>query len=475
MPTVVLAHAADVAGFRAAARRHLAAGTPPASLHFTAGGEVDLFAPECEAATDEPARTLALPAGLATLCEQAGLHDDPSRFDRLYELAFRVARRRAVWGDRLDPQRVALERMAQAVRREIHKAHAFVRFRPVADEHVAWFEPAHHVVDAIAPFFVRRFAGMRWAILTPRGSLRWDGTRLHRGPAAAPQDAPPADAGESLWLAYYRSIFNPARTMPDAMRREMPVRFWRHLPEAVQIGPLLHGATEREGRLVETVAQPRERRRGVAPPVAARGCDRCAFAAHATQMVPGEGAADAALMIVGEQPGDREDLVGRPFVGPAGQLVRDAIASLGWPADRMWLTNAVKHFKFELRGKRRLHKTASEQEAAACLDWLEHEIASVRPRAIVALGATAARSLLGRAVPVGDNAGRWLTRADGLPVLVTWHPAALLRGVAGTHDDWMAHLRSATPYVTCAIPHEAAAPARESCKLQIGAGRPTTL
>jgi DNA polymerase len=158
-------------------------------------------------------------------------------------------------------------------------------------------------------------------------------------------------------------------------------------------------------------------------------CRECPIGALATQSVPGEGPSKARLMLVGEQPGDQEDLRGRPFVGPAGQLLRRTLAQLGWEADEVYITNAVKHFKYELRGKRRIHKTPSQREAAACLHWLEDEIALVQPQALVALGATAARSLLGRAVPVMSQRGQWLPRPDGLQVLITLHPSALLRSL----------------------------------------------
>ncbi|HVR49335.1 MAG TPA: UdgX family uracil-DNA binding protein, partial [Pseudorhodoferax sp.] len=178
-------------------------------------------------------------------------------------------------------------------------------------------------------------------------------------------------------------------------------------------------------------------------------CRACPIGQHATQAVHGEGPLGAALMLVGEQPGDQEDLRGQAFVGPAGQLLRRALAQLGWPPDALYLTNAVKHFKYELRGKRRLHKTAGQKEAAVCSQWLAHEIALVRPRAAVALGATAARALLGQAVAIGETRGQWLRRADGLRVLVTWHPAALLRMDGPDPDavfaDWLADLAQATP------------------------------
>ena len=157
-------------------------------------------------------------------------------------------------------------------------------------------------------------------------------------------------------------------------------------------------------------------------------CRECPLGALATQTVWGEGAGHARLMIVGEQPGDREDVVGRPFVGPAGRLLDQALAALGWDRDAVYVTNAVKHFKYELRGKRRMHKTPGQLEILACRHWLESEIDAVGPAAIVALGGTAARSLMGRQVKVLSERGQWLARPDGRRVLVTLHPSALLRG-----------------------------------------------
>lgn len=156
-------------------------------------------------------------------------------------------------------------------------------------------------------------------------------------------------------------------------------------------------------------------------------CRECPIGEFATQSVIGEGPLQAALMLVGEQPGDQEDLQGHPFVGPAGKLLARALEAAGIPREQTFVSNAVKHFKFELRGKRRIHKSPTQREIAACHHWLEDEIALVQPRALVALGASAARSLLGRALPVTANRGRWLPREDGLQVLVTLHPSALLR------------------------------------------------
>src|SRR5688572_29258235 len=184
---------------------------------------------------------------------------------------------------------------------------------------------------------------------------------------------------------------------------------------------------------------------------AAAGCRECPLGFIGTQTVWGEGPVRAPLMLVGEQPGEHEDVQGRPFVGPAGQLLTRALEALGWPRDALYVTNAVKHFKFEMRGKRRMHKTPAQREAAACLHWLESEIEHVKPQALVALGSTAARQLMGRPVPVLANRGQWLQRDDGLPVLITLHPSALLRIVGeereSAYAQWLDDLRQASSLV----------------------------
>jgi DNA polymerase len=160
---------------------------------------------------------------------------------------------------------------------------------------------------------------------------------------------------------------------------------------------------------------------------ATMACRECPIGEIATQSVIGEGRLKARVMLVGEQPGDQEDLAGHPFIGPAGKLLSRALEAAGIPREQTFVSNAVKHFKFEMRGKRRIHKSPTQREISACHHWLEDEIALVQPAALVALGASAARSLLGRAVPVNANRGQWLPRPDGMEVLVTLHPSALLR------------------------------------------------
>jgi uracil-DNA glycosylase len=156
-------------------------------------------------------------------------------------------------------------------------------------------------------------------------------------------------------------------------------------------------------------------------------CTRCPLYQFGTQVVPGEGRAHSRLMMVGEQPGDKEDLAGRPFVGPAGRLLDEALERAGIERKDVFVTNAVKHFKHEMRGKRRLHKRPNAYEIDRCKWWLERERAIVRPEAIVALGATAARSLFGRVITITKVRGQALVLADGTAAFVTIHPSALLR------------------------------------------------
>ena len=460
-----------------------------------------------------------VPAAFLRLAGAVALHADRRRHALLYRLLWRLQHEATLRHDILDPDMALARLLAQAVRRDMHKMTAFVRFREVdrsaADLptlHVAWFEPQHHIVEATAPFFMRRFANMPWAILTPERCVQWSGeadARLDFGPGGRKQDAPGADAGERLWLTYYENIFNPARLKLKMMAKEMPRRYWRNLPEATLISTLAARADERSARMVAAEPAPTARRLppqamaprapsavpaailgvtpGVTPAVipifelappgatvaeraqawalqraAAAVCRDCPIGDLATQTVWGAGPVGAPLMLVGEQPGDQEDLQGAPFVGPSGHLLNRAMAQLGWDRAAVYVTNAVKHFKYEPRGKRRMHKTPAQHEADACQHWLEAEIALVRPQAVIALGATAARQLLGRAVAVTRERGQWLQRDDGLPVLITLHPSALLRTEVqdrdAAHAAWIADLRLASGFAQAGPTTQAVSP-----------------
>ena len=160
---------------------------------------------------------------------------------------------------------------------------------------------------------------------------------------------------------------------------------------------------------------------------AVQGCRGCDLYKNATQAVFGEGPAAAEVMFVGEQPGDQEDLAGKPFVGPAGKLLNDALSEAGVDRETVYVTNAVKHFKWTPRGKRRLHGKPSPREIAACRPWLESEVELVRPSIVVCLGATAAQSLLGSSFRITRQRGQFISSEWAERTLATWHPSAILR------------------------------------------------
>lgn len=461
MPEVRLKGPTDFAGWRNAARRLVLDGVPPAEVGWRwDGGDTapapaagDLFRDSAEAgnvAAPAAGVRLAVPRSFMEQAQSAALHRDPARFDLLYRLLVRLQAEPGLMALAPDPDIARLKGLVKAVSRDIHKMHAFVRFRErpgeAADDaprYIAWYEPDHWIVEAAAPFFVRRFANMLWAILTPDLSALWDGQALSFGSGARMEDAPAEDAMEDAWRGYYANIFNPARLNSRAMVAELPRRFWKNLPEAALIPQLVQTAAERTKTMVDTVPKPAIQRRGAAlaemPPVlpelsgfdalraAAMACRACPLWADATQTVFGEGPLDAPVVLVGEQPGDREDIEGRPFVGPAGQLLARALEQAEIDRARLYVTNAVKHFKFEPRGKRRLHKTPGPTEIHACSPWLVRELDLVQPQLVVALGATAVRAVLGRAEPVTRLRGRLLPLAEGRQLLVTVHPSYLLR------------------------------------------------
>ncbi|HYF55435.1 MAG TPA: UdgX family uracil-DNA binding protein [Salinarimonas sp.] len=458
MRHVGLRPGADLDGFRRAARALVAEGAAPETVLFTE--ETGLFG---EAALPE-APALALPAGVPPLVAEAVRHRDPERYGLLYRLIWRVlAGERALPEIASDPLVHRLHRMRKSVARDIHKMHAFVRFRqvetPAGEAYVAWFEPEHHILEAVGPFFRDRFGSLDWTILTPLGSIRWDRERLTFGPPATRADAPDGDAFEAGWRAYYESVFNPARVNPDAMRAEMPKKYWRNLPEAASIAGLVAGAGARVERMVEVGASVSAKRVPARALEAMHRRDRPdsldalnrAIAAYdppagfAKRAVLGEGPLGAALAFVGEQPGDQEEARGRPFVGPAGGLLMRALGDAGIARDEAYLTNAVKHFKYEERGKRRIHRTPTAGEIRHYRWWLMDELDFAAPRLVVALGASAALALSGEAVPVSRARGpmRFGERAG----FVTVHPSYLLRlpdeARGAAYDAFVADLRAA--------------------------------
>jgi probable DNA metabolism protein len=433
MHSISLSAEDDFDGWRDAARALAGAGVPAAEIAWHVGGSGgDLFA--APAPLPAPTAAFSVPRAFLTLAETAICHSDPERFALLYALLLRLRERPGLLSDGADPLVQRLERLAKAVRRDVHKMRAFLRFREVGTDEgprfVAWFEPEHHIVRANAGFFVRRFANMAWSILTPEVSLHWDGETLSEGPGASRAEAPEGDPIESVWKTYYASIFNPARLKRGAMLKEMPKKYWKNMPETALVAELVAGAQAREANMVEAGRGKiggNLRTAWEAVREEARGCTRCHLYKCATQTVFGEGPLDAKILFVGEQPGDQEDLAGRPFVGPAGQLFDRALGDAGLDRKAAYVTNAVKHFKFEQRGKRRIHAKPDAGEIEACRWWIEQERLLVRPPLTVALGATAARSIFGKSVTITAMRGRAHDLPEGGEAWVTVHPSFLLR------------------------------------------------
>ena len=444
---ITLPRIGTATAWREAARGLLAAGVAPADVTWgdmeTPRGLFD------EPSTARPMGQITVPRSFLSMADSVVWHRDADRFARLYGFLWRLRNSPHLMTDRGDADLAHLRGLEKNVHRCQHKMKAFVRFREIGApdanrrSFAAWFEPTHHTVEPTAGFFQRRFADMDWRIITPDISAIFEG-----GDVRFVEDQPhpnlPEDASEALWITYYRNIFNPARLKVSAMQSEMPKKYWKNLPEAAAIPDLVAGAPARARAMAEAaptlpparMAQAQDQQRAFASAwagsdddfiAALKGCARCPLHRTATQVVPGEGPTDANIMIVGEQPGDQEDLQGRPFVGPAGQLFDQVARGVGLDREAAYITNAVKHFKFEPRGKRRIHQRPNAGEVAHCKWWLEAEVARIAPKLIVAMGATAAHALTGSGKGVLARCGR-IETVDGLPpILITLHPSYILR------------------------------------------------
>lgn len=440
------------AQWRDAARALIARGVAPASVEWLSDADDgDLFsAPdvsEPEPETPVTASELRLPRQLIDMLEHAACFCAADRWSFLYKVVWRWHKGERDVVSPADVDGARLHAMVKAIRREQHDMHAYVRFRERSAEQgaprfVAWFEPVHDVLPQVARHFARRMGAISWMIATPRATMLWDGEQLHEAPPLLRGAADIDDAGEALWLTYYRSIFNPARVNADLLRSHIPSRFWKNLPEGAIVPAMVSAANNGERRTgqTHTVGQrdgattiailPARAQPQREAPTTLDECRRCSLWEHATQAVAGTGPGGPGavrLTLVGEQPGDHEDLQGKPFVGPAGAVLDQALRDAGIARESVYLTNAVKHFKWEPRGKRRLHKTPAQREVAACRHWLEQELNEVRPQVVVALGSTALKSVL-------DDGSASLSavidtpqRHEGRWVVGVYHPSYVLR------------------------------------------------
>src|SRR5690606_34798248 len=251
----------DFAEWRGKARQLLAAGVPPEQVVWrTEGDENGLFEggdtmlPEAR-----PGAGGTVPRQFIEAAEIAINHSDPQRFALLYRQLWRLQKDPGLLADAADAGNGKLSEFCKSVRRDSHKMKAFVRFRSIAgpdgdERFAAWFEPEHYTLEMTAPFFARRFDGMVWAVVTPYRSAFWDTETLMFGPGGQKSDVPAEDAVEEDWRTYFSSIFNPARLKVSMMKSEMPVKYWRNLPEAERIAPLIRNARQMEQEMIARAA-----------------------------------------------------------------------------------------------------------------------------------------------------------------------------------------------------------------------------
>ena len=406
MQTIVLRGETDWEGWRRVTRALILAGVAPATLAWTVGGE----------ATDVAAGSgsFQVPRELVSLAALAIQARDPDRFGLLFSLFWRVHQGERLLGGDPDPDLTAVRRMALAVRADAHRMRTHIRYLAVPEGNttrfVGWFEPAHFVLAANAQLIVRRFPDLALSIVTPDGAAHWDRSELRFG-SGLRQVADDATL-RTWWEAEHETLLRaamPEVSVPEAEELDEIPR----PPDRAPLGPVvLHPKSD--PALRDSANE-------------AAVCQRCPLYAPATQMVFGEGPADAAALFVGEQPGDQEDTIGRPFVGPAGQIMDRAMEEAGLDRRMVYVTNAVKHFKFTQRGKRRIHQTPEVPEIQACKFWLDVERVHLRPRLVVLMGGSAARAGLGRGVTISRERGRPMRAPDGQSVFVTVHPSFLLR------------------------------------------------
>jgi len=431
--------------WRTSARALLASETHPDEVYWNDGAtpQDGLFVAGLSSTSSPPSPKV--PRGLLTLAKEVACNKDAGRWSLLYRLLWRVTHENHdLLKISVDDDIRRAERLANEVRREIHRMHAFVRFRKVTvddqDHYVAWFRPDHHILREAVPFFVDRFRSMRWSILTPEESAHWNGTSLTFTEGVPRNRAPQEDELESLWRTYYGATFNPARVNLKIMRQHAPQRYWPQMPEMDTLARELTAAPERVERMIKL--QPKgasaylpESRNLAAMAEAAKLCRGCDLYRHAMQAVFGEGPTDARVMLIGEQPGDQEDIAGKPFVGPAGEVLNRAIAEAGLDRNQIYVTNVVKHFAFEERGKRRIHRTPRLSEVTACRAWVEAELDAVQPDVVVCLGATAAKALLGAQFRITTQRGQFLPTRWSQQTIATFHPSAVLRAESPEHKD----------------------------------------
>lgn len=417
-----------------------------------------------------PAATPALaapviPRELLTRLKTAACFRAADRWSLLYRILWRWTRGERHVLDLADRDGALLDQRVRSVGQETDDLLLLTLFRRRdpsmgLPEFVGWYEPNHDLLERAAARFAERMGDSTWMLATPHGAAFWNGMLLRISRPAADigeraahpftggqQQSQPASqalpagvmAGEAttsepteaLWLAYYASVFNGAPA-------PVPLRYWRTPPAGPPLPAHLARERSRLGAQSGTVTVPEMppiEYSAVTPPLREptgplATCRRCALWRNAKQAVAGAGAAQAAIMVVGEQPGEDESQNGAPFTGPAGHLLDTVLARAGLERAALYLTYAVKHYKWETIEQQRVHRTPALREVEACQYWLEHELARVVPRVVVTLGATALKALTGAHVNLSEYLGQTICHGGRL-IVPTWHPSYALKMADG--------------------------------------------
>jgi DNA polymerase len=381
---------------------------------------------------------IKIPREFIVDAEFVSAFNDDSTWTLLYRLLYRIAfEQKKLMENPLDNDVLEFHRRMKLVGRDLHKMHAFVRFKEIKhnDEsiYMAWHRPDYRILKFSAPFFTDRFNGMNWIIFTEDESMSWINNELSFGPGISQKEAEAYDETEELWKTYYASTFNPARLKVKMMKSELPVRHWATLPEAQLIDGLIKEAPYMVDRFIET-----QRTSAVASipanvsslselRTALPNCSACTICSKATAPVFGEGPVNADIVFVGEQPGLEEDIAGSPFVGPAGRLFMQALEEADIKREEVYLTNAVKAFKWKDQDGFKKHVNPSSFEISACRPWVKAELEMIRPKILVCLGASAAQSVFGKVMKVHESHGKVFQTSLSDYTIILPHPSVILR------------------------------------------------
>ena len=450
--------AMDFPQWRQQARLALANGIAPEAIHWQDARQAEggLFGCDQELDAEEPAVTTAadstvrIPASFLQTLRRLAAVSYEDRWNFLYKLLVRVSREGAgLLTDPLDEDAQQVRSWLKELHRDSHKMKAFLRFRQKSDNfYTARYEPQHFVLQDLQEFFCKRFASMNFVIETPWERLAYIGGEGQHEWTREPWQGIEDDAMDELWLTYYKHTYNPARMNLKATLAEMPKKLWKNMPETKLIPELLAGSAAAVAEMIDKAPlslpfDPGEVKSLAELQQYLQGCRGCALSHGFGNAVPGDGAPAASIMLVGEQPGDKEERQGSVFVGPAGQVLDEALAQCKLKRESLYITNAVKHFRHQNGPTGRIHQRPAQSSVHACRPFLMSELRLVRPQVVVCLGLTALKSFFGSLARL-DQPVQSLDFGWGpIAFVASCHPAAILRSDANRRAALQARLHAA--------------------------------